>query len=144
MLYYNIGSGTSTAGQAIGWIRFSAELPNLVLFMLVLCVLAPRLNSGRLAVVLVVKLQVIDVHCSVATVQVRQEDFLTVSFPTHFTHICLTLLNFLLLRHNFGCQMTPAEFYLSSDALVHLQISTEYLSKSCRTVGWMPCPASKS
>ena len=37
--------------------------------------------------------------------------------------------------------MTPAEFYLSSDALVHLQISTEYLSKSCRTVGWMPCPA---
>ena len=36
--------------------------------------------------------------------------------------------------------MTPAEFYLSFDALVHLQISTEYLSKSCRTVGWMPCP----
>ena len=34
--------------------------------------------------------------------------------------------------------MTPAEFYVSSDALVHLQISTEYLSKSCRTVGWMP------
>ena len=34
--------------------------------------------------------------------------------------------------------MTPAEFYLSSDALVLLQISTEYLSKSCRTVGWMP------
>ena len=27
--------------------------------------------------------------------------------------------------------MTPAEFYVSSDALVHLQISTEYLSKSC-------------
>ena len=24
--------------------------------------------------------------------------------------------------------MTPAEFYVSSDALVHLQISTEYLS----------------
>ena len=40
--------------------------------------------------------------------------------------------------------MTPAEFYVSSDALVHLQISTEYLSKSCRTVGWMPCPTSKS
>ena len=39
--------------------------------------------------------------------------------------------------------MTPAEFYVSSDALVHLQIPTEYLSKSCRTVGWMPCPASK-
>ena len=39
--------------------------------------------------------------------------------------------------------MTPAEFYVSSDALVHLQISTEYLSKSCRTVGRMPCPASK-
>ena len=39
--------------------------------------------------------------------------------------------------------MTPAEFYVSSDALVHLQISTEYLSKSCRTVGLMPCPASK-
>ena len=38
--------------------------------------------------------------------------------------------------------MTPAEFYVSSDALVHLQVSTEYLSKSCRTVGWMPCPAS--
>ena len=33
--------------------------------------------------------------------------------------------------------MTPAEFYVSSDALVHLQVSTEYLSKSCRTVGWM-------
>ena len=30
--------------------------------------------------------------------------------------------------------MTPAEFYVSSDALVHLQVSTEYLSKSCRTV----------
>ena len=40
--------------------------------------------------------------------------------------------------------MTPAEFYVSSDALVHLQISTEYLSKSCRTVAWMPCPTSKS
>ena len=40
--------------------------------------------------------------------------------------------------------MTPAEFYVSSDALVHLQISTEYLSKSCRTVGWTSCPASKS
>ena len=40
--------------------------------------------------------------------------------------------------------MTLAEFYVSSDALVHLQIFTEYLSKSCRTVGWMPCPASKS
>ena len=26
--------------------------------------------------------------------------------------------------HNFGCHMTPAEFYVSSDALVHLQIST--------------------
>ena len=39
--------------------------------------------------------------------------------------------------------MTPAEFYVSSDALVHLQVSTEYLSKSCRTVGWMPYPASK-
>ena len=38
--------------------------------------------------------------------------------------------------------MTPAELYVSSDALVHLQISTEYLSKSCRTVGWMPSPAS--
>ena len=24
--------------------------------------------------------------------------------------------------------MTPAEFYVSSDALVHLQVSTEYLS----------------
>ena len=40
--------------------------------------------------------------------------------------------------------MTPAEFYVSSDALVHLQVSTEYLSKSCKTVDWMPCPASKS
>ena len=45
--------------------------------------------------------------------------------------------------HNFGCHMNPAEFYASSDALVHLQISTEYLSKSCRTVSWMPCLASK-
>ena len=30
--------------------------------------------------------------------------------------------------------MTPAEFYVSSDALVHLQVSTEYLSKSCKPV----------
>ena len=29
--------------------------------------------------------------------------------------------------HNFGCHMTPTEFYVSSDALVHLQVSTEYL-----------------
>ena len=29
--------------------------------------------------------------------------------------------------HNFGCHMTPAEFYVSSDALVHLQVSNEYL-----------------
>ena len=29
--------------------------------------------------------------------------------------------------HNFGCHMTPAEFNVSSDALVHLQVSTEYL-----------------
>ena len=41
-------------------------------------------------------------------------------------------------RYNFGCHMTPAEFYVSSDALVHFQISTGYLSKSCRTFGWMP------
>ena len=46
--------------------------------------------------------------------------------------------------HNFGCHMTRADFYVSSDALVHLQVSTEYLSKSCRTVGSMPYPASKS
>ena len=38
--------------------------------------------------------------------------------------------------------MTPAEFYLSSDALVHLQISTEYLSKSCRN-SWLDGLASK-
>jgi len=36
--------------------------------------------------------------------------------------------------------MTPAEFYVSSDVLLHLQISTEYLSKSCRTA----CRASRS
>ena len=29
--------------------------------------------------------------------------------------------------HKFGCHMTPAEFYVSSDALVRLQVSTEYL-----------------
>ena len=29
---------------------FPANLPNLVLFILILCVLVPRLNSGRLAV----------------------------------------------------------------------------------------------
>ena len=45
--------------------------------------------------------------------------------------------------HNFGCHMTPAEFYVSSDALVHLQVSTEYLI--ARAVEqWMPCSASKS
>ena len=32
--------------------------------------------------------------------------------------------------HNFGRHMTPAEFYVSSDALVHLQVSTEYLIAS--------------
>ena len=31
------------------------------------------------------------------------------------------------IGHNFGCHMTPAEFYVSSDALVHLLVSTEYL-----------------
>ena len=35
--------------------------------------------------------------------------------------------------------MTPAEFYVSSDALVHLQVSTKYLSKSCRTVELAGC-----
>ena len=35
--------------------------------------------------------------------------------------------------HNFGSHMTPPEFYVSSDAIVHLQISTEYFNKSCRT-----------
>ena len=39
--------------------------------------------------------------------------------------------------------MTLAEFYVSSDALVHLQISTEYLSKSCRTVAWLDALPSK-
>ena len=29
--------------------------------------------------------------------------------------------------HNFGCHVTLAEFYVSCDALVHLQVSTEYL-----------------
>ena len=42
-----------------------------------------------------------------------------------------------MYQNNFGCHMTLAEFYVSSHALVHLQISTEYLSKSCRTVGWI-------
>ena len=48
--------------------------------------------------------------------------------------------------HNFGCHMTPAEFYVSSDALVHLQVSTEYLIARAveQLAGWMPCPASKS
>ena len=44
--------------------------------------------------------------------------------------------------HHFESQITSAEFYVRSDALVHLKASTEYLSKNCRTVGWMPCPAS--
>ena len=26
--------------------------------------------------------------------------------------------------------MTPAEFYVSSDALIHLQVSTEYLARA--------------
>ena len=30
-------------------------------------------------------------------------------------------------------------FYVCSDVLVHLQISTEYIRKSCRTVDWVPC-----
>ena len=39
--------------------------------------------------------------------------------------------------------MTPAEFYVNSDALVHLQVSTEHLiARAVETVGWMPCPAS--
>ena len=46
--------------------------------------------------------------------------------------------------HHFESQITPAEFYVSFDALVHLKASTEYLSKNCRTVDWMPCPATKS
>jgi len=33
---------------------------------------------------------------------------------------------------------------MSSDALVHLQMSTEYLGKSCRTAGWVPCQGNKS
>jgi len=41
--------------------------------------------------------------------------------------------------HHFESHMTPAKFYVSSDALVHLKVSIEYLSKNCRTVGWMPC-----
>ena len=43
--------------------------------------------------------------------------------------------------HHFESHMIPAEFYVSSDALVHLKVSTEYLSKNCRTcrtVRWMP------
>ena len=32
--------------------------------------------------------------------------------------------------HNFGCHMTPAEFYVSSDALVHLQVSTNTLARA--------------
>ena len=52
--------------------------------MLVLCVLAPRLNSGRLAVVVVVKLQVIDVHCSVDTVSGSTRGFPDCQFPHAF------------------------------------------------------------
>ena len=56
--------------------------------MLVLCVLAPRLNSGRLAVVVVVKLQVIDVYCSVATVSGSTRGFPDCQFPHAFyTHL---------------------------------------------------------
>ena len=47
--------------------------------------------------------------------------------------------------HNFGCHMTPAEFYVSSDALVHLQVSTEYLiARAVEQLTGMPCPARKS
>ena len=38
---------------------------------------------------------------------------------------------FTKVGHNFGCHMTLAELYVSSDAFVHLQISTEYLRESC-------------
>ena len=43
VLYYNIGTGTSTAGQAGAGSVFQLTC-HLVLFMLLLCVLAPRLN----------------------------------------------------------------------------------------------------
>ena len=142
--------------------------------MLVLCVLAHRLNSGRLAVVVVASYRC-TLQCSYLF-QVRQEDF---SFP-HILHNSPTLLNFLLLywcvfheglfpssgrvfssllhkEHSWWLASSPGYSQIlssirgepiflkggkiKSDALVHLRISTEYLSKSCITVG---CPAYQS
>ena len=80
MLYHNIGTGTSTAGQAVAGSDFQLNCPT----WCCLCVLGPRLNSGRLAVVVVVKLQVIDVHCSVATVSGSTRGFPDCQFPHIF------------------------------------------------------------
>ena len=54
MLYYNVGTGTVMVRPWLDF--FPAELPNFVLFMLILCVLVPGLNSGRLAVVIMLSI----------------------------------------------------------------------------------------
>ena len=50
MLYYNVGTGTVTAGQTMAGF-FSSQLPQLgAIYAHLMCVLVPGLNSGRLAV----------------------------------------------------------------------------------------------
>ena len=57
VLYYKVGTGTITAGQTMAGF-FPADLPNLVLFMLILCVF-------------------LFLACRVANYLVIQEHFLT-------------------------------------------------------------------
>ena len=46
------------------------------------------------------------------------------NFSTYVYNLCTKV------GHHFESHMTPAEFYVSSDALVHLKVSTEYHSNN--------------
>ena len=46
--------------------------------------------------------------------------------------------------HNFCNSHALLLRLMGSDALVHLKMSTEYLGKSCRTAGWVPCQGNTS
>ena len=76
MLYYIIGTGSKYGWSGRGWISFSADLPNMVQFMLVLCVL-----------------QVINGNCYVVTCFKFEKRIPRLSVSPHILHFCIGMFS---------------------------------------------------
>ena len=76
MLYFIIGTGSKYGWSGRGWISFSADLPNMVQFMLVLCVL-----------------QVINGNCYVVTCFKFDKRIHRLSVSPHILHFCICMFS---------------------------------------------------